>query len=392
MNILVITSLFPDSTAVDRTESTHAILNLLRFFPPDETVLVIKPIKVSRLGFFGFHRSPVPVSNVTVAFVPRIQVSRFGWDFARLFSWVCTKVLRKQSFRPDIVVSHYFRNHFYAARVARALAIPHLPVFHKRDAIEIESGGGVRYRTMVETAPVVLCRSRALRRRILDSWPHLAGKIELAESGIDAQHVLSMDAMTQQYQKIASDSVLHLVTVASLIPRKNHQYVIRALAAAREIATTYTIIGDGPLRSELEILAQELGVSDRVTFMGQLSHDQVLGRLSEYHVFVMVSERETFGLAYLEALAKGCLVIGARGWGIDGVVEHGHNGFLCTTGSTEEIVATIRTIKHLGNAQLEELARNAHTSVSALTERQASDRYLALINRAAQAHATGTIS
>ena len=37
----------------------------------------------------------------------------------------------------------------------------------------------------------------------------------------------------------------------------------------------------------------------------------------------MVSEPETFGLAYLEAMAKGCLVVGAYGWGIDGIIRHG---------------------------------------------------------------------
>ena len=45
-------------------------------------------------------------------------------------------------------------------------------------------------------------------------------------------------------------------------------------------------------------------------------------------VFVMPSAPETFGLVYLEAMASGCIVVGAKGWGIDGLIKNGFDGYL----------------------------------------------------------------
>ena len=45
------------------------------------------------------------------------------------------------------------------------------------------------------------------------------------------------------------------------------------------------------------------------------------------NVWIMISKNETFGLVYLEAMARGCITIGSRNQGIDGVINHGVNGF-----------------------------------------------------------------
>ena len=57
--------------------------------------------------------------------------------------------------------------------------------------------------------------------------------------------------------------------------------------------------------------------------------------------FVMVSSREAFGLVYLEAMAKGCIVIGTKGQGIEGIVKHGENGFLCKARDVNELTVLV---------------------------------------------------
>ncbi len=103
-----------------------------------------------------------------------------------------------------------------------------------------------------------------------------------------------------------------LVTVGHLVPRKRHVDVLEALARL-PADVRYLIIGDGPSRADLVARAAELGLSDRVEFVGQLSPADALERSREAWLFVMPSVDEAFGVAYVEAMAAGIPAIGARG-------------------------------------------------------------------------------
>src|SRR5690606_4594390 len=69
--------------------------------------------------------------------------------------------------------------------------------------------------------------------------------------------------------------------------------------------------------------------------------EDVLSAMQMAHLFLMPSAPETFGLAYLEAMAKGCVVVGHRDWGIAGIVEDGFNGFLVASPEPQEILSKI---------------------------------------------------
>lgn len=107
-----------------------------------------------------------------------------------------------------------------------------------------------------------------------------------------------------------------IVTVAHLEPRKRHVVVLHALAALPEARRPdYLIIGEGPARRQIERVARELGVAERVQMTGQLEHQRALGELARCHLFVMPSVEEPFGVAYVEAMAAGLPAIGLRGEG-----------------------------------------------------------------------------
>ena len=114
-----------------------------------------------------------------------------------------------------------------------------------------------------------------------------------------------------------------------MIPLKNIDVVLFALAQlTSEFDWTYTVIGDGPQRAALESMISDLGLEDRVSLLGRRSRDEVIKLMDDASIFVMPSAPESMGMAYLEAMARGCIVVGAVGWGIDGVVHDGINGFL----------------------------------------------------------------
>lgn len=107
-----------------------------------------------------------------------------------------------------------------------------------------------------------------------------------------------------------------LVTVAHLVARKRHQTVLRALARLDPAKRPeYLIIGDGPCRQPLERLAAELGVADRVRFLGQLPNPEAVAQAAGCDLFVMPGVEEPFGVAFVEAMAAGVPAIGSRGEG-----------------------------------------------------------------------------
>ena len=106
-----------------------------------------------------------------------------------------------------------------------------------------------------------------------------------------------------------------LISVGNLQAGKGIDLVLRALAdlnAAGHRDWTYRIIGDGPLRSELESLAASLGLTRQVVFSGSVQHQDVEAALREADIFVLPSWREAFGIAYLEAMACGLLTMESR--------------------------------------------------------------------------------
>lgn len=107
-----------------------------------------------------------------------------------------------------------------------------------------------------------------------------------------------------------------LVTVAHLVERKRHDVVLRALAEIEPARRPeYLVIGDGPCRSGLERLAAELGVADRVRFLGQLSNPEAVAQAATCDLFVMPGVEEPFGVAFVEAMAAGLPAVGSRGEG-----------------------------------------------------------------------------
>ncbi len=114
----------------------------------------------------------------------------------------------------------------------------------------------------------------------------------------------------------SGNGAVRMVTVAHLVARKRHETVLRAMALlAPERRPEYVVIGDGPCRDPLEDLARQLGVADRVRFLGQLPNPEAVARAAACDLFVMPGVEEPFGVAFVEAMAAGLPAIGSRGEG-----------------------------------------------------------------------------
>ena len=147
----------------------------------------------------------------------------------------------------------------------------------------------------------------------------------------------------------------YLVTVARLSREaayKGVDLVIRALAELRRDFPSlhYVVVGGGELVAEYHRLSLELGVADRVHFLGE--RRSVAGFLAGAEVFLLVSRGEGFGIAFLEAMYFRKPVVGASAGGIPEVVREGVNGLLVSYGDLEGLtVALRRLLTHREEAQ-----------------------------------------
>jgi glycosyltransferase involved in cell wall biosynthesis len=145
-----------------------------------------------------------------------------------------------------------------------------------------------------------------------------------------------------------------LLSVSRLIPTKGIDLNLHALKKIidRYDNLLYLIIGDGPARQDLINLTYSLGLDKHVKFIGQLPHKKVVEYMSICEIFTMPSWQETFGLAYVEAMAHGKPIIGCKGQGVDGIVEHGKTGLLVKPKNVDSLVEAVNfLLSHSNEAQ-----------------------------------------
>lgn len=133
----------------------------------------------------------------------------------------------------------------------------------------------------------------------------------------------------------------NFLVVADLVDRtKNVSGVLYAMAAAipEMPSLDLTIIGDGPDRSDLETLVQQLGLGDRVRFLGRLPNVTVLDHMASAGAVIINSNVETFSVVTGEALAQGKPVIATRCGGPAAFITE-ENGYLIPVGDTGALAA-----------------------------------------------------
>ena len=129
---------------------------------------------------------------------------------------------------------------------------------------------------------------------------------------------------------------LRLLTVARLVEKKGLEYSIKAFKQVYKKGKdiTYIIVGDGPLRKQLEMLVEKLGISQKVIFVGPLAQGEIINAFKSAHIFILASitandgDLEGTPTVLLEAMCSGLPVISTLHAGIPEQVINGKSGFL----------------------------------------------------------------
>lgn len=201
----------------------------------------------------------------------------------------------------------------------------------------------------------------------------IAQKSFYCPSGIPRESIAPL-TKTRKFGNLKCLFVGHLVK--RKFPR-NIQIALKTLHSKRY--TQLSFVGEGPENTKIKKLVSQ---SDHFETLltGKLTRKQVFMMMDEYQIFIMISQREIFGLVYLEAMARGMIVIGSRGEGIDGIIQDGKNGFLCNPGNTTELAKILSDIEQTDAITLSEISNHARHTAHEFTDDLVAEKYLAQVS------------
>jgi len=249
------------------------------------------------------------------------EMSRYGFEFLRGLAELLAFCQRE---RVDLIHSNSTTAHLYGS-VAAALC--HIRcVWHVRDMV----GLGLLGRFLLQRSDGVVAISNAVRDAVFPQAA-LRSKVSVIHNGIDIAHFASLATSGKVRSELGLPAGAFVATmIAQFVPWKGHRTFIMALARVRGVIGLIVgsdLFGEHPyLKPSLQSLCRNLGISDRVVFLGQ--REDVPDIIADSDVIVIPSRAEPFGRVALEAMFLGKPVIGTRAGGLREVINDGETGLL----------------------------------------------------------------
>ncbi|MFH5185441.1 glycosyltransferase family 4 protein [Paenibacillus sp. TAB 01] len=318
-------------------------MNILQalFFPPEQPggVSSMVPFMLERFNKRGWEMELFSLpKRVRSKGTEPVEFSTFDWEeYAghpvvdkyiqtyKDYVWWTKLRLHKQY---DLIHAH----HPIAALVMKQL-YPDTPVLmtvhssYERELIlngKIEANGPEHlfltsiYRELEERVDQMLTVSNAFKQ-YLSEYVQEPEKIGVIPNGFDEK----------RFRPVSHENkITQLITVCRLVPAKGLDTLLYACSELKKRGYSFVLhlIGDGPIRTELEQMAIELNIYEEIIFYGYMLHPEDF--MPFFDVFVLPSRAEAFGSVFAEAALCGLALIGTDVGGIPEQISHGNNGLL----------------------------------------------------------------
>lgn len=248
-----------------------------------------------------------------------------------------------QMYELEILHVHYAIPHAYAAYMAKQMLhekgidIKVVTTLHGTDITLV--GSHPNYKTAVEfsinNSDIVTTVSESLREdtvRLFD----ITKEIKVIYNFIDFDKYPEIDAEECKRDTIATENERIITHISNLRPVKRALDVMDIFyKIQKEIPSKLLLVGEGPDREHVECKAKDLGILNKVLFLG--NSNEVNKLLCYSDLFLLPSETESFGLAALEAMAARTPVISTNSGGLPEVNIHGVTGFLSKVGDVDDM-------------------------------------------------------
>mgnify|MGYP000911622189 FL=1 len=237
----------------------------------------------------------------------------------------------------DLLHVHYAVPHAICAYLAKQMlggGIKTVTTLHGTDITVLAQDASLRdlIRLAIHQSDAVTAVSRDLIRETRERLD-IETPIELTYNFVDRRVYYPREcaALRAEYASPGEKVLMH---ISNFRPVKRAGDVIDIFARVnRRIPSRLLLVGEGPDLSKVQWQVDSLGLADRVTFLGK--QDDVAQVISVADLLLLPSEKESFGLVALEAMACGVPTIGSMAGGIPELVAHGTTGFLAPVGDTE---------------------------------------------------------
>ncbi len=354
MRILTLTSLFPGAAAPRHGVFVKERLADFRRHSGAE-VRVVSPVPffprfLPSRRYGQFARAPrreewagFEILRPRYLMLPRIGVALQGLSY---YVGVRGAVRRlRRAFPFDLIDAHYaYPDGFAAALLRHRLDVPLVLTVRGTDVNLLPglkaTAAQVRY--ALRAADALVAVSRALAGLAVEAGADPA-RVTVLRNGVDAERFrpLPMDECRRGLGLPEQGRVL--ASVGLLVPRKGHDLLLRALALMPAAERPYTVIaGDGPEEGALRALAAQLGLAERVRFLGAVEHDALAALYSSSDLSVLASSREGWPNVLLESMACGTPVVATAVHGSPEVVADESVGLLVQERSAEALAAALQ--------------------------------------------------
>lgn len=320
----------------------HALMSHVRFYnnKPEN--------RFFRLMVF-LWKIPGVLFRAPQVFLKSLDVVHYGKD-----AWSLGVFFRAASFLEavddDVVLCHFGQNGLVALQMKEigALKGKIATVFHAADitAFVWKEGHSV-YKKLFDRGDLFLPISRFAKGKLIElGCPE--PKISVHRMGVALQH------FPVTVRKRFGTKPFRVLSVARLVEKKGIRFAIEALRYLMDagVECEYTIIGDGPLRRELEDHVVRLGIKSSVRFFGWQDSGAIRRALKDADVFLAPSvvgdnkDEEGIPVVLMEAMASGVPVVTTPTGAIRELVVHGKTGFLAPQQNARSLAELLLDLWH----------------------------------------------
>jgi L-malate glycosyltransferase len=240
----------------------------------------------------------------------------------------------------DLFHCHYAIPHATSAFLAKEMLAPTdikvITTLHGTDItlVGLEPSFLSVMKFSIERSDGVTAVSRFLKEKTLTNYG-IDKDIEVIPNFVDTRKYQRGDS-DQVRKHFAAPTEKILVHTSNFRPVKRVGDVIRIFdEVLKRVPSKLILVGDGPDRSQCELLCRELGIQEHVKFLGK--QIDVIHLLTAADLFLMPSQSESFGLSALEAMACNVPVISSSVGGLPELQVHGQTGFIAEIGDVERM-------------------------------------------------------
>ena len=268
------------------------------------------------------------------------------------------------SYQLDVLHVHYAIPHAVSAYLAKQMLRPQplavVTTLHGTDITLVGNQPSFQSitRFCIEQSDCVTAVSEFLRQETLRTF-EVANGIRVIHNFVDAER-FRPGVPAELRRRFARDDEFILMHASNFRPVKNVRTLVEIFARVQaEVPAKLVLIGEGPDLPFAKRRLTELRLADRVLFLGNQQCIEEL--LPAADLFLLPSHHESFGLAALEAMACGTVVLATETGGTREVIDHGRNGYLCPPSSVDAWTTTALAVLRdpAQRARLQVAAREA---------------------------------